>query len=79
MTKVSPARLAEAPPTTGAHPAVVGRMVQAMQEVTLLLDTTDAATFAADEPWDALAALVCSADMVRRKATPLRPVIQSPT
>lgn len=61
---MSPAEeLAEVPATT-----VLDRLVAQIHDITLLLDTTDAVSFAADEPWDALAALRVSAEKLAEEA-----------
>jgi hypothetical protein len=66
-------RLAEAPPTTGAHPAVVDRLAEQMNDLNLLAETADAATFATDAMWDASARLSVTLEKVRAEAARLRP------
>jgi hypothetical protein len=72
---VTPAEYADAPP--GAHPAIVDRLVEQLHDVTLLLDTADAQTFAADDPHDALRMLSVSCEKLLAEAAKHRPVLHN--
>lgn len=63
-------RIAEAP-----KKAFIDRVVETMHDLRLLLDSADAETFAADEPWDELAALRTSAEKLADEAELHRPTV----
>jgi hypothetical protein len=66
---MTPEQLAEARPTTGSHPAVVGRLIEQLQDLAVLLDTSDAVTFTCEtQPRLALDALIASATGVVERA-----------
>lgn len=67
-TPPTPAQLAEAPPTTGAHPAVIDRWVDDMTSMANLADAAPAATFAGEEAWYALQRLRVSLEKASDEA-----------
>lgn len=69
----TPSELAAAPPTTGAHPAIHDRLVEQVNDLNLIAETADAATFATDAMWDASARLSVTLEKVRAEAARLRP------
>jgi hypothetical protein len=69
----TPAQMVEAPPTTGAHPTVAARLVEQIDDLNLIAETADAATFATDAMWDATGRLSVTLEKVRAEAARLRP------
>lgn len=72
--RTTPAQLAEAPPTTGSHPAVRLRLVEQMDDLANLVAATGEETFVDDEAWKALQRLRAKLEAAAEQAETRRRV-----